>query len=463
MIIDSADLDALTAEVAGPVLTPGDEGYEEETAAWNQAVPQHPAVVVGATGVADVQAAVRFAEARNLPIAVLATGHGALIPSDGALLINLRRLDGIVIDAAARTATVGGGAVVQSLVEKAAAAGLAPIVGSNVTVGVVGLTLGGGLSPVLGRTYGFAADHVRSVEIVTPDGEKRHVDATAFPDLFWALRGGKGNFGVVTALTIDLFPVTRLYGGGLYYAGEDATEVLAAFRRLLANTPREFTTSVAFLRLPPVPELPEPLRGRLSVHVRIAYLGSAEDGEALVADLRAAAPPVVDTVAEMPYTAIGSIHAEPVRPVPGYGIATLLSDFPAEAADRLVDAAGPGSGTSISLIEIRQLGGAMAEAPATPDAVGNRAAPFQFFAGTDGEPGMAESIHPRLAEMMGALASWDTGRRSVNFMEVFDVAPEVVATGYDPEAYERLTQIKHRYDPKNLFRINQNISDVAAA
>jgi FAD/FMN-containing dehydrogenase len=457
MTIDVADLSALRAEVTGPVLLPGDEGYEKETATWNEAVPQYPAIVVGATGVADVRAAVRFADARDLPVAVVATGHGALIRSDGALLINLSRMDGIVVDAEARTATVGGAVAVNALVERAAAAGLAPIAGSNMTVGVVGLTLGGGLSPVLGRSYGFAADHVRSAEIVTPDGELRHVDAASHPDLFWALRGGKGNFGVVTSLTIELFPITRLYGGGLFFAGEDAKAVLAAFRRLLADAPQALTTSVAFLRLPDLPVVPEPLRGRLAVHVRIAYLGSASEGEMLVADLRAAAPALIDSVAEMPYTAIGSIHAEPSEPVPGYGIATLLSDFPAEAADRLIDAAGPGSDTSVSLIEIRQLGGAMAEPPALPDAVGNRTAAFQYFAGTAGEPGMAEAFHPSLEELMRALSPWDTGRRSVNFMEVFDTAPEAVATGYDPDAYERPSRIKHQYDPKNLFRINHDI------
>ena len=457
MIIDPADLNTLTAEVAGPVLVPGDERYAEETAAWNMAVPQHPQVVVGATSVADVQAAVRFADARNLPVAVVATGHGALVPSDGALLINLRRMDSIVIDTDARTATVGGAVPIQSLVDQAAAEGLAPITGSNPTVGVVGFTLGGGLSPVLGRTFGFAADHVRSVEIVTPDGELRHVDSTSLPDLFWALRGGNGNFGVVTSLTVDLFPVSRLYGGGLYFAREDAAEVIVAYRRLIANAPRELTASVAFVRMPPLPLLPEPLRDRSSVHVRIAYLGSSAEGENLVADLRASAPALVDAVAEMPYTAIASIHAEPVDPAPGYGLATLLSDFPQEAADMLIAAAGPDADTSISMIEIRQLGGAMAQPPEIPNAVGNRTAPFQFFAGATDEPGMAETFRPELEKLVRTLSRWDTGRRTINFMEVYDTTPGVVATGYEPDAYARLSRIKKQYDPKNLFRINHNI------
>src|SRR5262245_18097994 len=200
MTIDQSDLDMLTKEVTGPVLVAGDERYAEECTPWNLAIAHHPDVVVGATDTADVQAAVRFAETHNRPVAVLATGHGAAVPADGAVLINVHRMDGIVIDPARRTATVGAGVRMQSLIDMAAEVGLAPVCGSSPSVGVVGFTLGGGLSPALGRAYGYAADHVRAAEIVTADGQVRHVDAETEPDLFFAIRGGKGNFGVVTSL-----------------------------------------------------------------------------------------------------------------------------------------------------------------------------------------------------------------------------------------------------------------------
>jgi len=252
-------------------------------------------------------------------------------------------------------------------------------------------------------------------------------------------------------------PITRLYGGGLFYPGAHAAEVLAAYRRLVADAPEELTASIAFLRLPELPIVPEPLRGRFIVHVRIAYLGSAEDGAKLVADLRGVAPALIDAVAEMPYTAIASIHADPVDPVPAYEISALLSEFPAEAASALLAAAGPEVDTPILMVEIRQLGGALARQPKTSNAVGHWDAPFQMFAGTVGAPGMEETFRPALNALVRALGPWATGRKQVNFLTVYDTAAEAVAAAYEPSAYERLTRIKTVYDPRNLFRVNHTI------
>jgi FAD/FMN-containing dehydrogenase len=454
---EPADLTRLAAEVTGPVLQPGDERYAEETATWNLAVPQHPAVVVGAATAADVRAAVRFAAVQDLPVAVVATGHSAVVRSDGAVLINLRRMDGVTVDAEARTATVGGGVEMQALLDAAAEEGLAPLAGSSPNVGVVGFTLGGGLSPALGRAYGFAADHVRSAEIVTPDGELRRIDADTEPDLFWAVRGGKGNFGVITSLTIGLMPVTRLYGGGLFYGGEHVREVLAAYRRTAARAPEELTVSFAFLRLPALPFVPEPLQDRFTVHVRVAYLGSATDGERLIAELRGAAPTLIDSVGEMPHAAVSAIHADPVDPLPAYEISSALHDFPQEAAEALIAAAGPHVDLPVLMIEIRHLGGALAREPAVPNAVGNRDAKFHFFAGTIGAPGMADTFRGTLDGLAGTLSPWSTGRKQINFLTGYDTTPEAVRKAYEPETYERLMRVKTAYDPGNLFRINHNI------
>jgi hypothetical protein len=455
--ITGSALDRLASDVTGPVLVPGDERYAEETATWNLAVPQQPAVVVGATCAADVQAAVRFARAHNLPVAVVATGHGAVVSSAGALLINLRRMDDIVVSPRQRTATVGAAVEMQHLIDEAATSGLAPLAGSSPNVGVVGFTLGGGLSPALGRPYGYAADHVRAAEIVTADGQLRHIDPDNEPDLFWAIRGGKGNFGVVTSLTLGLVPVTRVYGGGLFYAGEHAGKVLDAYRKLVTGAPVSLTASFAFLRLPPLPFVPEPLQGRFTVHVRIAYLGPPADGEDLIAGLRDAAPRLIDSVTEMPFTAVTSIHADPVDPVPAYEISAQLSDFPREAADTLLAAAGPEADTPALMIEIRQLGGALARAPKEPNAVGNRHARFQLFAGAVGAPGMEQVFQPALQSVVNSLAPWGTGTTQINFLTGYDTTPEAVRRAYEPETYERLVRIKKEYDPQNLFRINHNI------
>jgi FAD/FMN-containing dehydrogenase len=250
------------------VLMPGERGYARQCATWNLALDHRPAVAVSAASSADVQAAVRFAADRNLPIAVLATGHGAVVPADGAVLINLRRMDDIRIDPASGTATIGPGVEAQQFIDAAAEHGLAPIAGCSPNVSVVGYTLGGGMSGTLGRTYGYAADHVHAAGLVTADGTLRHISASATPDLFWAIRGGKANFGVVTSLTVDLVPVVRLYGGGLYYAAEHAGDVLKAYRRLVARAPESLTASVAFLRLPPLPfVLQRPTRSAAATRV----------------------------------------------------------------------------------------------------------------------------------------------------------------------------------------------------
>ncbi|MEV4622316.1 FAD-binding oxidoreductase [Asanoa sp. NPDC049573] len=456
-VIDRLDLRRLAGEVAGPVLAPGDDGYDPETAIWNQSLVEHPAVVVGATSADDVRAAIRFAAAHDLPVDPVATGHGAPMASDGAVMINLRRLDDISIDADARTATIGAAVRAQPLVDAAAREGLAPLAGSSPNVGVVGYALGGGLSATLGRSYGWAADHVRSADVVTADGEFRHVEPDQEPDLFWAIRGGKGNFGVVTSLTMDLVPMTQLYGGGLYFAGDDVEPVLAAFRRLLASAPREMTLSFAFMRLPDAPAVPEPLRDRFTLHVRISYLGPAAEGERMIADLRTAAPALVDTVAEMPYTGFASIHADPVDAAPTYEMSSLLGDFPAEAADALVAAAGPRVDLPIAMIELRQLGGELAREPSLPSAVGNRDAGFQLFAGAFGGTGMGERFRAPLTALSDAMAPWATGGKQANFLTGYDTSPEAVARAYEPDIFHRLVEVKREYDPGNMFRINHNI------
>ncbi|MGK5739285.1 FAD-binding oxidoreductase [Micromonospora sp. URMC 103] len=447
----------LAAEVAGPVLAPGDEGYAAETAAWNTALVQCPAVAVGATSAADVQAAVRFAGANALPVATISTGHGAVVPSDGAVLINLRRLNGVSIDAHSRTATIGPAVRAQQLIEKGTGMGLAPLAGSSPNVGVVGYSLGGGISPTLGRRYGFSADHVQAAEIVTSDGALRRIDADHEPDLFWAIRGGTGNFGVVTSLTLGLVPVTRLYGGGLYFAGEHVRPAVDAYRRLTATASEDLSVSFAFLRLPSGPSVPEPLRDRFTVHVRIAYLGPATDGDRIIADLRAVAPALIDTVAEIPYTAIPAIHADPVEPTPTYEMSTLLRDLSADAAEALIVAAGPDVDIPGGVVEVRQLGGALARAPRVPNAVGNRDVGFQLSGAMFGAPGRAEEFRTPLAEIADAMAPWTTGGKQANFLTGYDTTAEAVARAYEPHTYRRLVEIKDAVDPHNMFRVNHNI------
>lgn len=360
------DAAALVAAVAGSVLLPGDAGYDDERAVFNLNHDLAPAAIVVAESAADVQATVAFAAEQHRPILVKTTGHQMIGPAHGSVVIATRRMNDVAIDAVSRTARVGAGAIWSEVITEAAKAGLAPLNGSNPTVGVSGYTLGGGLSPTLGRSHGYAADHARSLEVVTADGELRHADAESEPELFWALRGGKGNFGVVTALEFALFPVPRLYGGGIYFPSERMADVLRAWTAWYSGTPETMVSSFAAMRLPPLPELPEPLRGAFVVSLRFAYNGTAADGERMIAPLRAVAPAVLDTVRDMPYTEVASIHNEPTESLPYYERGIMLREFPAEAQDKLVELVGPDSDTTLWIAELRALGGAWDRSPRYP-------------------------------------------------------------------------------------------------
>jgi len=463
MIFNDASLPAvlpedaalLRATVAGSVLLPGDAGYDTERAVWNLNHELVPAVIVVPENVAAVQTAVTFAAKHHRPVLVKTTGHQVVDQARGAVVIATHRLNDITIDTTARTARVGAGVVWSEVIAKAAKAGLAPLNGSNPMVGVAGYTLGGGLSPTLGRSHGYAADHVRSLDVVTSDGKRRHVDAESEPDLFWALRGGKGNFGVVTALEFDLFPVPRLYGGGIYFPGERMADVLRAWTAWHPNTPETMVTSIAVMRMPSMPEVPEPLRGKFLVSVRIAYNGATADGERMVQPLRAVAPAVLDTVRDLPYIEVASIHNEPTDPVPYYERGIMLQEFPAQAQDKLIELVGPDAETGLALAELRALGGAWDREPAVPNAVATRGLPYSLLGVSTGPLSQEEQLKQFVAQLLEGMKPWQADRRFVNNLAP-DEATEATEI-YGPERYQRLASIKKTYDPSNMFRLNHNV------
>jgi len=456
---DSTDLDVvgLAASITGPVLTTRDSSFAAECSPYNLAVRHAPAVVVGATDAADVQAAVRFAAGNGLPVAVLATGHQAITPADGGMLITTRGMTGVEVDPEARTVRFEAGVRWQQVVDATVKHNLAPLNGSSPLVGAVGYTLGGGLSPTMGRAFGWAADHVRSVDVVTADGQLRHVTAESESDLFWAVRGGKSNFGIVTAVECDLFPVDRLYAGGLFFDGEHAASVLHAYRALTEAAPEELTTSVALLRLPPLPFVPEPLRGRFTVHVRVSYLGSAAEGDRLIAPLRAAAPTLIDAVGELPYERFAEIHSDPVDPAPFVERSAMLSELTPRTVDTVLALAGAGTDCPAAFVELRHLGGALSRPPRVPNAVGNRDAAFALWIVAIGTPEDTAVPMAFADRALGELAPWSTGGKYLNFMSTHDASADLVKPAYDADTYTRLEAIKSSYDPTNLFRLNHNI------
>ncbi|WP_436535286.1 FAD-binding oxidoreductase [Actinoplanes sp. HUAS TT8] len=452
------DFTKLAGELDGPLFLPGDPGYAAESFTFHLTHPLTPMAVAGAASTADVQAAVRFAAANNLPVAVRGGGHLQTHRASDALLITLDRMSGVTVDADRRTARVTGAARWQAVIDASAAAGLAPLSGSSVTVGAIGYVLGGGQGPILGRLHGYASDHVRSFDIVTADGESRTVDAGHEPDLFAALRGGKGNFGVVTAMEIDLFPVATVYGGGLYFSGHDIREVLHAWRDWEATLPDEATTSFAVQWLPPFEQLPPPLRGANVVHVRFAYVGSAEAGAALVAPMRAVAPAIIDTVAEVPFPVAAVLHNDPTEPAPAIHRCVGLGSLPDAALDKLIELTGPESPLRLVSVEVRALGGALDVAPAGPDSVPSRGLPFHLIGLQIAPPPDVAAQSANLEFLIGSMRPWADVRRMVNF-----VGPEEALNAaelrelYGPELYDRLLTVKAKYDPTSMFRKNHTI------
>lgn len=446
-------MDRLTDRTRGPLYLPGTDGYNEERIGFQRLTAHQPAVIVGAAGEQDVRAAVEFAAAHGARVAVQASGHGRSCAMEGGVLISTRRMSGVRVDPQARTAWVEAGASWQQVIEAGAPHGLAPLSGSSPGVGAVSYTLGGGVG-LLARRYGFAADHVRRIDLVTADGRLRQVTAAADPDLFWALRGGGGNFGVVTGMEIHLMPVARIYDGGLYFDVEQVPKVLDAWRRWTGAVPEEMTSAVAMLPFPDLPMVPESLRGRHVAQVQISYLGSTEQGQQLVEPLRALGPRLRDTLREVPYTDSGTVFDEPDQPHAYRSANLLLRELDPEALPTLTQLAGP-SAPVMCVVGLRHLGGALARSPQVPSAVGHREAAYSLNVLSPVDPGEEETVRAVHRDAVAPFAGRTIGR-SLNFT-YGPLDEEQVRAAFAPEDYRRLTELKAQHDPHVLFHCNHAI------
>jgi UDP-N-acetylenolpyruvoylglucosamine reductase len=442
------DVRPLRAALQGDVVTAEDDSWDEARQAWNLTVDQRPAAVVLPESVEDVRAAVRFAYETGLRVAPQGTGHGASALGDLAdtLLLKTERLRGVEIDAEARTARVAAGTIWIEVVEAAAEHGLAALAGSSPDVGVVGYTLGGGLS-WLARKHGIGANQVTAVELVTPDGRFVRADAERNADLFWAVRGGGGAFGVVTALEFNLFPLTEVYAGILWFPVDRAAEVLNEWRAWTDGQPEEMTSVGRILQFPPIPEIPEPVRGQSFVVVQAIFLGDEAEGAALLAPLRALGP-VMDTVATIPLTELSRLHMDPEGPAPGAGDGGMLTDVDAGLVDAVVDLT---VGSPLLSVEIRHLGGAVARPRPGHGAVSHFDAPFVVFAvGIAPTPEAKEAVEDAAAALLDALAPWQAEHTYLNFAETRRGSGSL----FTAESLERLRRIKGEVDPDDVIRSN---------
>ena len=344
----------------------GEPGYDEARSGYGLTNLPSPGLVVLPADTDQVRTLVQIAGAHALPIAVHGTGHNFAFPYRGGMLVNTSKLRSVTFDDAAGTVTVGAGARWKDVLPGAQARGRAPLSGSSPEVGVLGYTLHGGVG-WLARAYGAAVDTVRSAWVVTADGRLREASATRHPDLFWALRGAGGNFGVVVALELALAPVATVFGGARMYPLERAGEVLKVYRRWVDGVPDAMTSSVTLLRLPPLASLPDILRGRRVVALRACYAGDEADAVSVMEPLGVLGPPMVDTFRTMPYAETGEISADPTEPSAAWRHTAELADLDERAIEALLERAGPGADSPLTGVEVRHLGGALAR---TADPVG---------------------------------------------------------------------------------------------
>jgi FAD/FMN-containing dehydrogenase len=451
---------SLSEALSGAVVLPGDPRWDEARSAFNLLLDQHPAAVAFPADADDVIAAVAYARAAGLRVAPQATGHnqGPLGDLNGTLLLNVGALQEVRVDPGAQRVRVGAGVKWDRVAPRLSAHGLAGLHGSSPDVGIAGYSLGGGMG-WLARKHGLQCNAVTAMELVTADGRLVRADADHHPDLFWALRGGGGNFGVVTAIEFQVYPVEDIYAGALFFEFERSPEVLHAWNALLPTLPDELMTWASVMHFPPIPDVPAFARGRSFAIVMGAYLGDEADGRALLAPLRALGP-ARDTFAMVPPVVLGDLAMDPLDPVPFHLTHQLVDGLPAATIDELMAKVGPdsGRGPTVTILQLRHMGGALArEAPGAgaratlPGEVCVMALGAVFDEASD------IAVREALADVNAAVRPHRAGEYA-NFVE----SPSDASGFFAPDVWARLREVKRRYDPADLLAGNHHVPPAAA-
>jgi FAD/FMN-containing dehydrogenase len=449
-----ARAEGLRGLCGGAVHLPGDPGYDAARVSWNVAVDQRPAAVAFPANADDVSAVVAAATATGLRVAPQGTGHnpGPLGDLSDVVLLRTSAMNEVSVDPENRVARVGAGTLWIALVEAAAEHGLAALHGSSPDVGVVGYSLGGGIG-WYARQLGMAANGVLAVELVLPDGSQVRADEENHSDLFWAVRGGGGSFGIVTAMELRLHDIDTAYAGMLLWDQRDAAKVLRAWTAWTASAPECVTTSFRMLNLPPTPELPEFLRGRQLVVIDGAVLADDDQAASLVADLRALEPEI-DTFARVPAAALARLHMDPEGPTPSVSGSTLLDELPEPAVESFLALTGPGSGSSLLAAELRQLGGALGRPAPEAGALPQLDGAFMLFAvAVAMTPELAARGQADAAALVDAMSPYSSGRSYLNFTE----NPVELSASFPEATWRRLTGIRSAVDPDGVLLANHAV------
>jgi FAD/FMN-containing dehydrogenase len=450
------DFEELANRMSHQILLPGEEGYDAARAPWAVNADLRPAAVAQPRDAAQVQLIVRAAAGLGLRIAPQGTGHHAhAMPRslDDVVLLRTNMMNRVSIDPDRRIARAESGAVWLDVVEPAGRHGLAALHGSSPDVGVAGYSLGGGIG-WYARKLGMATNSLTAVELVTASGELVRADAEHEPELFWALRGGGGNFGVVTALEFALFPITTAYAGMMVWDCRHAERVLRRYAEWAPEAADEVTTSLRLLQVPPIPEMPEFVRGRQVVAIDGAVLADDETAERILAPLRELGPEI-DFFGRKPAPELVRLHMDPEGPTPTISESAMLGWLAPSGVDALLGVAGPDSGSSLLVAaELRQLGGALGRAHPGAGALPRLEGSFALLAlGMPNPMADEERTRADARRVVTAMAPYANGRSYLNFVEKHGNA----GTGYDPRTWDRLRAVRRQYDPAGLFVANHQI------
>jgi FAD/FMN-containing dehydrogenase len=460
--LGEATLGELAQGLRGELIRPGDPGYDEARSIWNGAHDRKPALVIRCRGVADVLKAVEFARSEGLPLAVRGGGHS--IPGfstvDDGLVLDLSEMNAVRVDPDRRTVVAQAGCRWSDVDAEAQAFGLAVTGGLVSTTGIAGFTLGGGIGWLV-RRCGLTCDNLVAADIVTADGQYLHVSEDEHPELLWALRGGGGNFGVVTSFELRMHEVgPTVFAGLVFYRGEEADRVLRGFRTAAAGAPDELSMAVNLTTAPPLPFLPEEVHGKPIIAVLGVWSGHPEDGDAATRPFRELAPAVTDLFGPMPYIGMQTL-LDPLYPrgMWNYFRSAFFSDLDDATTGALVSAYSTVP-NGVSEMHIHHLGGAMGRVPADATAFGTRDRDFILNVvaraqGADGYDTVVEWARTATAALGPDAAAY------VNFTG--ESSEDRVRASYPAATYERLVTVKDRYDPTNMFHLNQNIPPSGAA
>ena len=441
--------DDLSSQVGGVVLTRKDDGFADELAGADTAVVHTPDVVVGVASIDDVIAAVRYAVVNSLPLSIVATGHGIAEAVTSGMVITTKRLKQISIDPDSRLGTIGAGTTWSDVLPVAAEHGLTAIAGSSPFVGTIGYTLGGGAGPLI-RSHGFTSDWVRAFTIVLASGEAVTASADENPHLYWALRGGKGGFGVVTDMTIELLPLPTIYAGDLYFDEPDIETALRGWAEWTSTAPDDVSTSVALTHYPPSDEVPAPFRGKHIMALRFAYPGNAGDGSRIADGLRSVAPVYLDQLGELSTVDVGRIHNDPEGPGESWNGGRLLTSIDQEFVGELLEHVGAGKQTDFVSVEVRQFGGRAAIDVPEGSAVGGRSGAYNLFTVAADPSTFAQKVPAQFDALLSDLSPWASDQSNINF--TVDIrTDEQFRRNWEPETFERLRAVREEYDPGHVF------------